>query len=81
MVAVALKKKLKLSLLSGKVSVLDIFKGTISDSPVEVVSIIRSMLKTSGIGIEDLASIWQAQDSRTNKLINDYVPVIAVAKE
>ncbi|MCF5044130.1 hypothetical protein GIW79_27150 [Pseudomonas sp. PA-7-1E] len=80
-VARARYKALKLSLLSGKVSVLDIFKGTISDSPVEVVSIIRSMLKTSGIGIEDLASIWQAQDSRTNKLINDYVPVIAVAKE
>jgi len=39
------------------------------------------MLKKSGIGIEDLASIWQAQDGRINKLIDDYVPVIAVAKE
>lgn len=80
-VARAKYKALKLSLLSGKVSVLDIFKGTVSDSPVELVSMIRSMLKQSGIGVEDLASIWQAQDGRTNKLIGDYVPVIAVAKE
>lgn len=80
-VARAKYKALKLSLLSGKVSVLDIFKGTTSDSPVELVSVIRSMLKKSGIGVDDLASIWQAQDGRTNILINDYVPVIAVAKE
>ena len=74
-------KALKISLLGGKANGLDIFRSNVTDSPIELVSMIRSMIKQSGISVEDLAIVWQEQDGRRNEIMIAHEPVLLTGKE
>ncbi|WP_062390194.1 hypothetical protein [Pseudomonas abietaniphila] len=74
-------KALKISLLGGRASTLDIFRTKISDSSVELVSMIRSMIKQSGMSVEDLAVAWEKQDARTSELLANHNPIFLSEEE
>jgi len=80
-VARARYKALKIALLGGRASVLDLFKNNVSDSPVELVSMIKSMVKQSGMSLESVAVAWDSQDARATELLANHRPVFLTGEE
>jgi hypothetical protein len=74
-------KALKISLMGGRANVLDLFKSRISDSAVELVSMIRSILNQRGISIEQLGVLWDEQDARGALMFEDFVPILIVDED
>lgn len=70
-------KALKVALMGNRGGALDLFRSGFNDSSAELVGVIKSMVKQSGLSVSELALIWNKKEGNVGRVIEAHQPILS----